>query len=282
MDKKRTQRILGILVIIALVIILFPLLSGKSEQPTGDTTALKNPQFPEPPPPPSAIAAEDNTQDNAQDSTQDVTPSVPTDTTASANPGTNPDEENTVAPQDLSQATPNSPLPEAQTSEDVAPAISMDMKNRPNTEISALQPSTSANAPAAAPPVKIMDAPEKVIENATPPKAKAVVSQKKRISDPTKSVHKTEKDLAQLTAKAWVVQMGSFKDKSNAKHLADTLRSAGYKAFTHDVKSRNGTMRTRVYIGPEYKQTAAMNLSTKIEQEMMLHGIIVAYQPLTM
>ncbi|HEX2549071.1 MAG TPA: SPOR domain-containing protein [Gammaproteobacteria bacterium] len=271
MDKKRTQRILGILVIIALVIILFPLLTGKSEQPSGDTTALKTPQFPEPPPPPSAMAAEDSPQDIA-------TPPIVT----SDAPGTVSDDEGVNASQELSQAA-QSPAPENSSTEDAAPAISMDMNNRPNTEISALQPGTlNAAMPEAAPAVKIIDEPVKVIEKPISSQTKAVLSDKKRVAQPTKAVHKTEKDLAHLNAKAWVVQMGSFKDKSNARHLADTLRSAGYKAFTHDVKSHNGSVRTRVYIGPEYKQTAAVSLSTKVEQEMMLHGIIVTYHPLSM
>lgn len=266
MDKKRTQRILGILVIIALVIILFPLLSGKSEQPTGDTTALKTPQFPEPQQPPSAIAAEDGS-DNPMTSTMPADPNT-------ASPAT---EEN-AAPQELSQATPDATTPPS----DVAPAISMDMNDRPNTEISAIQPSVMTTEPESPSIVKVIDEPAKVVEAVKPPQAKAVTADKKRISNHTKPVHKTEKDLAKLNTKAWVVQMGSFKDKANARHLVDTLRLAGYKAFTYDVKSHNGNVRTRVYIGPEYKQASAINLSTKIEQEMMLHGIIVSYQPLSL
>lgn len=279
MDKKRTQRILGILVIIALVIILFPLLSGKSEQPTNDTTALKTPQFPEAQQPPSAMAAEDST-DNPMSATMPADPNAANATT----------DENT-APQELSQANPDAATPPSE----IAPAISMDMNDRPQTEISAVQPSISTE-PETPAIVKVIDEPEKapaevakpvadiakpVANVAKPAQAKAVTADKKRISNHTKPVHKTEKDLAKLNTKAWVVQMGSFKDKANARHLVDTLRLAGYKAFTYDVKSHNGNVRTRVYIGPEYKQASAINLSTKIEQEMMLHGIIVSYQPLS-
>jgi DedD protein len=269
MDKKRTQRILGILVIIALVIILFPLLSGKSEQPTNDTTALKTPKFPEPEQPPSAIAAEDT--DNA------MTPALPID-------GNAPQSVTSDNPtQELSEAKPND-AQQGSAPTEVQPAISMDMNERPHAEISAIQPGTADEDATSI--VKVINEPEKTtpktLDAAKPPQAKMVSADKKRISNHTKPTHKTEKDLAKLNAKAWVVQMGSFKDKANARHLVDTLRLAGYKAFTYDVKSRNGNMRTRVYIGPEYKQASAINLSTKIEQEMMLHGIIVSYQPLSL
>src|SRR5436190_21697270 len=45
MDKRKTQRILGILVIIALVIILFPLLFSKNEIST--TASITAPVFPD-------------------------------------------------------------------------------------------------------------------------------------------------------------------------------------------------------------------------------------------
>ena len=73
--------------------------------------------------------------------------------------------------------------------------------------------------------------------------------------------------------------MGSFRDKNNARRLADKLRSAGYKAFIREVKSAHGTVQTRVFIGPETKQMAAAQLSNRIEQQMNLHGFVTKYKP---
>lgn len=86
----------------------------------------------------------------------------------------------------------------------------------------------------------------------------------------------TNKELKKLKTTAWVVQLGTFKDKNNARHFADKLRAAGYKAFVQEAKK---DMRV-VYIGPEFKQSSAMQLSNKIAQQMKLQGIVVSYKPL--
>lgn len=76
------------------------------------------------------------------------------------------------------------------------------------------------------------------------------------------------------------MQLGSFKNKENARRLADKLRTAGYKAFMHEVTSPKGTVQTRVYIGPEYQFTSATKLTMSLGQKMNLHGIVVSYKPL--
>lgn len=87
--------------------------------------------------------------------------------------------------------------------------------------------------------------------------------------------NKTHESLAQFKKTGWVVQMGSFKVRDNAERLANSLRSHGFKAFTHQVNSS-----MRVYVGPEFKQAEASTLADKIQQQMSLHGIVVTYKPL--
>lgn len=91
----------------------------------------------------------------------------------------------------------------------------------------------------------------------------------------TAKAHITNKDLTQLKSTAWVVQMGSFKDKNNARRLVDRLRKAGYQAFSQQIHQQ-----TRVYIGPEFKQTAAAKLSATVAQNLAMRGIVVMYSPL--
>lgn len=110
-------------------------------------------------------------------------------------------------------------------------------------------------------------------------KHKVITAEKKQHSK-VKPVNLSSSELAKLTSPAWVVQMGNFKDKSNARRLADKLRNAGYKAFTKEIKSAKGNVSTRVYIGPEFKQAVALQLSNKVEQEMKMHGIVVSIKPL--
>ena len=91
----------------------------------------------------------------------------------------------------------------------------------------------------------------------------------------------THHGLLKLNSPIWVIQLGSFKNKTNAVHLVDQLRSNGYKAFIHRVDSTFGET-TRVYVGPEPKQTSAKALANRLEQDMHLHGIVVSFQPLAL
>jgi DedD protein len=84
-------------------------------------------------------------------------------------------------------------------------------------------------------------------------------------------------NLSNLKKTAWVVQMGSFRNKGNAIRLTNALRAKGYKAFTYETKS-NG--QTRVYVGPEFKQASASVLVNRIQEEIDMQGVIVAYNPL--
>lgn len=85
-----------------------------------------------------------------------------------------------------------------------------------------------------------------------------------------------EKKLAKLDKMVWVIQMGSFKNKANALRLVNQLRAKGYPAFLHQASGD----KTRVYVGPENKQTAAYALASRLEEELHLHGIVISYKPL--
>lgn len=85
--------------------------------------------------------------------------------------------------------------------------------------------------------------------------------------------------LSQVKNTAWVIQMGSFKNKNNALHLANDLRANGYSAFIQQVATTFGES-TRVFVGPESRLKAVHSLVGKIENDVHLRGIIISYQPL--
>jgi cell division septation protein DedD len=122
--------------------------------------------------------------------------------------------------------------------------------------------------------------------------AKAKIVPKKHIAKSKKAFPATETakivahndsatpaTVADLKKSAWIVQLGSFKNKLNAERLTNSLRAKGYKAFTLETKS-NG--QTRVCVGPEFKQMAAATLASKIQSDINMHGIIMTYQPLAL
>lgn len=87
--------------------------------------------------------------------------------------------------------------------------------------------------------------------------------------------------LFDLKNPVWVIQMGSFKNKTNALKLVNQLRAKGYPAFIQKMSTAIGE-NTRVFVGPAIKRTSAKDLASKLEIDMHLRGIVISYKPLTL
>lgn len=339
MERKTTQRIIGIFVATALVIILLPLLFNSKEAPT-QTAAMNPPPFPDgqentlqnqainstpaesvnPATAPEAQQPQTTAQNDApaQPTTEPVQFPLtnnaqpnPTDS-ASAAPSTNtpaPATENnlpqTTASNDPSSAAivtqeayrPQSASPQQDatpnttdnnttaTAEQKNPTIASN-----NTEAEAFNPNSfdipgdeTQTSPVSHTSAPTPATPATILTSATAPtiaQAKPLTQQHKPIVVSHNTTRPAQHNLTQYKAAAWVVQMGSFKSKTNAVHLANRLRAMGYKAFMIQSKSAQGEARTHVYVGPEFKRFTATALASKIEQDVNMRGIIVSYQPL--
>lgn len=86
-----------------------------------------------------------------------------------------------------------------------------------------------------------------------------------------------EEGLFKLKSAVWVIQLGSFKNKTNALRLVNQLRASGYRAFIQQADAN-----TRVFVGPENKQNAARTLADQLENDLHLKGIVISYKPLTL
>lgn len=75
---------------------------------------------------------------------------------------------------------------------------------------------------------------------------------------------------------AWVVQVGSFSQSSNALALRDKLRAKGFTAFVEKVKADGGTI-YRVRIGPELKRENAEKQLKRLRRVMDIKGIIMGH-----
>lgn len=276
MDRKKTQRILGILVILALATILFPLLLGKNEPPT-QITSVQAPPFPEQQEPNPVVA---NEAPPAQ-----TNPDLPSLSESSPEP-------QAQVPTDVNQNSASNTPAENQLANPADPATKINALN--NTE-SRLPDTITNDTPTvkntSSSIVSVVDGPvdevtigENVIPVTNEKPMKVATSKQTKIITPKKatSTSVTRNDLAKLNNPAWAIQIGSFKDRDNARNLADKLRAAGYNAFIKEVKSTKGNIRTRVYVGPEFKQANAYKISAKIQQEMNLQGIVISYKPLTL
>lgn len=73
---------------------------------------------------------------------------------------------------------------------------------------------------------------------------------------------------------AWTLQVASFADPENAKHLVADLRQRELLAYT---QSRAKV--TQVFVGPYINKNQAERLQLRLEQEMHLSSILRKYQP---
>jgi DedD protein len=277
MEKKTRHRIIGMLVVAASVIILLPVFQGP-KTPLAEADVVKAPPFPN------------------QD--VQVSTNTPQPTTSPATPVEIP-----VAPAELPASKPEQSI--AEVKETPTPAIEpvANAKDTLSEETIAATP-TVENKPAA-----------QATPEVSKPKAAAhpKVASNKKVNVASSSVHSKalkvgevkmyvpskqvlqqvkpyvanshlamdKNGLLQLKDAAWVIQLGSFKNKANALHLVNQLRANGYRAFIQQVSSFLGED-IRVYVGPELKQASARAVANRLEQDLHVHGIVVSYKPLAL
>lgn len=75
---------------------------------------------------------------------------------------------------------------------------------------------------------------------------------------------------------AWVVQVGSFSQSSNALSLRDKLRAKGFTAFVEKVKTDRDII-YRVRIGPELKRENADKQLQRLQRVMKMKGIVMGH-----
>ena len=79
-----------------------------------------------------------------------------------------------------------------------------------------------------------------------------------------------------FTSSAWVIQLGSFGNKANAKALEKRLNDAGYVTFNRLIKTNAGTL-TKVYVGPELDKNILANALVKVNRVSGVSGIVTSF-----
>ncbi|MFT5575498.1 MAG: DedD protein [Bermanella sp.] len=80
-------------------------------------------------------------------------------------------------------------------------------------------------------------------------------------------------------ANAWVIQVASFSSSANAETLKQRLQSQGYKAYVRAAPTASGAMLQRVFVGPELKETTALQIKAEIESSFKLKALIHKFEP---
>ena len=111
---------------------------------------------------------------------------------------------------------------------------------------------------------------DKKIVASVPIEVKDKSTETKPVSDeqPPKSVNK----------EAWVIQLGSFKHKSNVAELVTKLKRNGYTVFTKPIKTKNGTL-TKVFVGPELIKATLMKKIAALKKLTNVQGKIARFYP---
>lgn len=98
-------------------------------------------------------------------------------------------------------------------------------------------------------------------------------------SNTNKTQSQQVKDHSELK-NAFIIQVASFSDKSNAVKLVETLKKSGFNAFVGREKvKRNGKLLSKVFIGPVIKRSEAEKIMQTIKKTNKLNASIVVYDP---
>tara|TARA_R110000868_G_scaffold138503_2_gene352676 strand:+ start:2016 stop:2843 length:828 start_codon:yes stop_codon:yes gene_type:complete len=272
MESKTKHRLLGVLVLAGIAVIAYPFIQGSASLPS-EKVLVKAPPFPD-----EAIQVTSVVD-------EDVAPSEPQ--------------------QDQYVASPPEVDDAAQQPEKDAGRVTSSMVNAIQPELDV----TEAVSTAEAPDIEALtqtDKPSPVVQEAKiekkkSPTKKQVVSVKahrsvakkvhgkhqpailSRLTN-AKEIHANKNKpldnngLMQLNKAAWVIQMGSFKHKTNALKLVNKLRAKGYRAFIQRAELASGAS-TRVFVGPEHQQKSARIVAAELHQKMKLQGIVISYKP---
>ncbi|MCF3097117.1 cell division protein DedD [Aeromonas australiensis] len=155
-----------------------------------------------------------------------------------------------------------------------APAPVQPQQNaQPKPEVVAkkpVEPPKPAPKPVAAKPVEV---------SKTPVPTKPQPGQIRSLDD------LIESKLAQSTTPAaapaqgsWILQLGAFKNVDSVNALVSKLRAAGYSAHTSPRTPVQGQL-NRVFIGPDVSKAKLQGMQGRIAQMTGLSGSVVAYNP---
>lgn len=87
------------------------------------------------------------------------------------------------------------------------------------------------------------------------------------------------RDRPNYQGSAFVIQLGSFSNKTNAQKVVEKLKSAGYKAYIKVVKTNN-KITHKVLVGPELERKQAEFKISALNKLTKLKSMVLVYDPL--
>ncbi len=286
MERKTKHRILGVLVVIGLIIILLPLFQGEKETTT-HTALVTAPPFPDQPVQVTTAVTDQNQIKVAEQTSAPqavVNNNTPATSADNATVKQQPDDTISVIHPSIINTTEQAVVekPTTETSEKPALTNSSDDNKSISNANSAEVLAKNSKASTKTAEYKIIEDHKK---NHGIKKSLQASKKTPTIKGASQRVQMASDDkdgLIKLKSAAWVIQIGSYKNKANALRLVNQLRANGYRAFIQQVSSDALGDHTRVFIGPENKRAKARALADRLHNEMHIEGIVISYKPLTL
>ncbi|WP_421208312.1 cell division protein DedD [Aeromonas sp. 602396] len=133
-----------------------------------------------------------------------------------------------------------------------------------------VEPPKPAPKPTPAKPVEVAKAPAP---------AKPQAGQIKSLDDLIESKMNQSTTPAPAAAQgSWILQLGAFKNVDSVNALVSKLRAAGYSAHTSPRTPVQGQL-NRVFIGPDVSKAKLQGMQGRISQMTGLSGSVVSYNP---
>lgn len=163
-----------------------------------------------------------------------------------------------------------------------AQPVTPSVKPQPKPEVVAKKP-VEQPKPAPKPVPKPVPAkPVEVAKAPAPAPAKPQAGQIKSLDDLIESkMTQPTKPAPAAAAPAqgsWILQLGAFKNVDSVNALVGKLRAAGYSAHTSPRTPVQGQI-NRVFIGPDVSKDKLQGIQGRVSQMTGLSGSVVAYNP---
>lgn len=81
-----------------------------------------------------------------------------------------------------------------------------------------------------------------------------------------------------INKEAWVIQLGSFKHKSNVAELVNKLKDNGYTVFTKPIQTKKGAL-TKVFVGPELIKSSLTKKLPDLKKLTNVQGKVARFYP---
>lgn len=264
MASKFQNRLVGTVILVALVVIFLPDLLDGHKLAQKEEAFAKIPLRPElePAKPALQVSAASSLPADHLASQQQASAAQQWQVEEVADPMTLAGQGNGAQPATI----PAAPAP-VQSQQNAQP------KPQPKPEVVAKKP---VEPPKPAP----KPTPAKTVEVAkAPAPAKPQAGQIKSLDDLIESKMNQSTTPAPAAAQgSWILQLGAFKNVDSVNALVSKLRAAGYSAHTSPRTPVQGQL-NRVFIGPDVSKAKLQGMQGRISQMTGLSGSVVSYNP---